>query len=104
MTSDDIQGKITPGTLVYGRELPSMNIILQFHPGDSLDETYTTDTDHLREAFAKVRKANKKLMEVYHQEFITKLITQATNKRDRYKFVPHKQLSVCDYYCSPNRS
>ena len=79
-TEDDIPGTITPEMVVYGRELPSMNIIPQFHPDDSCDETLTTDTDHLREAFAKVRKANKKLVAVYHQEFLTQIITQATNK------------------------
>ena len=43
-----------------------------------------------------LRAANERLVDVYSREFLTQLIFQSVDQKDRYKQVSHKSLSVGD--------
>ena len=43
-----------------------------------------------------IRAANERLVDVYFREFLTQLISQSVDQKDRYKQVSHKSLSVGD--------
>jgi len=85
---------ITPEHLLYGREIPSVNIIpaLQADYGDEYDES----PEVVRREYEKLRSVMEKMTELYHGEFLAQLISQSTDKRDRYKPVTHKIISPGD--------
>ena len=89
---------ITPEQLIHGRELVSMNLI----PGlQALDDNFdpkniSVSADRLRDLYYKLRKVRGNLVKLYNEEFITGLIGQATNEKDRYSRVNHDALEVGD--------
>ena len=92
----DIPDAITPEMLLHGRELLSLNIIPQMQPVYDNDDEFVPCPDNFKKFFFKARKANSELINLYHGEFLHQLISQAVDKKDRYKPVLHKQLDVGD--------
>lgn len=92
---EDVPSAITPEMLLHGRELMSLDLIPQLQPISSEDPTFSV-TGCIEDEYRKLRDCNEKLHRVYHSEFLTKLIAQATDKPDRYKPVLHKCPSVGD--------
>ena len=84
---------ITPEMLIYGRELISVNVIpqIQYELSDETD-----NLGSIRDEYSRIKIANKRLVESYSSEFLVKLISQAIDKRDRYKPVSHKNLDIGD--------
>ena len=96
--SESIPIAITPESLLHGRDLVSLNIIpaLQPIPGDVDWNIDRTPADNVRDTYYKLRNVRAKLVDLYHFEFITNLITQATNKPNRFNPILHKKLSIGD--------
>ena len=90
----DYPGAITPEMLIHGRELLSFNIIPKLQP--DFFQNFDPDDRDVSDDFRKLSKACDKLRDIYHEEFLVNLITQATDKRSRYKPVLHQKLSVGD--------
>lgn len=89
----DLPTPITPEMLLYGRELVSLNII----PQPQFDDFhYEENPNFMRQSLEKISRVHKKLFEIYNCEFLTTLISQAVDKRDRYKPVKNCRLSVGD--------
>ena len=85
---------ITPEMMLYGRECPTVNLIPQLQP---LTDEYTPDTDKsLADEYEKLRRVKERLVEVYHEDFMVNLISQAVDKPERYQPVPHQPLAVGD--------
>ena len=94
---DEVPTIITPELLLKGYETVSVNIIPplqhveeEYVPGGSMSNNSIVD------AYGKIRKVREKLIDLYHSEFLATLITQAVDKRDRYKPVQHRPLQPGD--------
>lgn len=87
---------ITPEILIHGQELLSLNLIpeLQVNPEQILSISNTTK--HINDNYNQFQATLKRLKRTYHSEFLTKLIEQAVDRKDRYKIVHHKVLKVGD--------
>ena len=99
---------ITPKMLIHGRELPSVNCIPNLQPDPEPEEWNVNPTQLIRDSYAKMRKILESMTDVYHDEFLSTLIKQATDKKDRYTPVQHRGLRVGDIvlikekYVKPN--
>jgi len=89
---------ITPELLLRGYHLLSANIIPQLQTvEDREDLDYSADpTKQIQMSYSKLCNVRRKLLEVYHEQFVTKLIAQATDVAGRYRPVNHTQLRVGD--------
>ena len=99
-SSPDVPEVITPELLLHGFDLLSVNLVphLQSIPEDA-DWGPTGDytgTSQVTDIYSKLRKVRGELMKIYNEEFLCKLINQATDKSSRYSPVLHKKLSVGD--------
>ena len=94
----DVPDPITPEEMVRGFKLISLNLIPELQSVDDLDPTWKNDNpvDIIKTSYHKLKKARSNLNELYQSEFLTHLVTQAINKKDRYKPVSHKTLQVGD--------
>ena len=96
--SDEVPEPITPERLLRGYDLVSINVVPNLHIEDSNDITWE-DKDNVKKIktnFDKLNKVRKKLVELYHSEFLATLITQAVDRKDRYKPVKHQGLNIGD--------
>ena len=94
MAQDELPFCITPEMLIRGVDCPTLNIIPQlqsveaeFEPGQGND---------LSSAYEKLKRVREKMIDVYHRDFMVNLISQATDKPDRYLPVKHKTVRVGD--------
>ena len=94
--SVDVPEPITPEMLVHGRELLSLNIIPQLQTGYTTDPNFEPNPKQFKLHYDKLQRANENLFSTYHQEFLTNLISQAIDKKSRYRPVSHKKLLVGD--------
>ena len=93
---DDVPEPITPEILIHGYELVSVNVIPklhidsnpEWHPGALLEE--------LRNNYQQLQKVRDHLITIYQEEFLTNLMEQATDRKDRYKSVSHKSIKPGD--------
>jgi len=91
----DFPEPISPEMLLFGRELLSSNLIPDLQP-DGVNDPSFEPIKNIRQNYNRLKIVNEKLVELYHSEFITNLISQATDRRDRYKPVRHEKLQVGD--------
>ena len=90
---------ITPELLIHGFNLPSVNIIPALQAVDMNEFSVDEDFDpiqNVRNTDDKLRKIRQYLNDVYNDEFLPQLISQATNEKSRYAPVRHDPLSVGD--------
>ena len=85
---------ITPEMLIKGRDLVSLNLIPELQSVDSRDLNFTLD--NIRSSYAKLEKTNSNLIDIYHEEFMVQLISQATDKIDRYRPKTRTSLKAGD--------
>lgn len=97
--NDYIPSPITPETLIYGREVPSLTILPSltedFDVGDlpySLENLHS----HIINSSAKLAKCNKLLIRLYNEEFLHTLSKQASDKPGRYAPVKSSDIGVGD--------
>jgi hypothetical protein len=83
--------------LIRGHDLVSLNIVPSLQPTESEDfSPVQIPAEPIRDSYSKLRRTLENLSESYHSEFLTKLISQATDKIDRYKPVQHHKLRADD--------
>lgn len=96
----EVPEPITPEMLIKGYETKMMDIVpaqetFEDYRGDDLED-YSPNIDSINTAYTNLRAAKGRLREAYHHEFLGSLISQAVDKKDRYKPVKHDQLKVGD--------
>ena len=94
-----IPDPITPEILLHGYELASVNVIPHLQHRDFQDPDWTTDSDFhetIRKNSEKLQKARQSLIKLYHEEFLTTLMSQAVSMKNRYAKVSHHKLSIGD--------
>ena len=97
---DDVPFCITPQMLVRGYETFSLNIIpyIQGDNSDSSDPSFTPmeSSAEIVRGYEKLARVRARLLDVYHSEFLTTLVSQAVDKKDRYLPVQHKPIKPGD--------
>ena len=97
--NESIPAPITPEILLKGHELNSLNVIPQLHPVPQMDPDWVPNVSPVspvQDSYGKLRKVRESLTEIYNNEFLTQLISQATDRKSRYKPASHKSLEVGD--------
>jgi len=98
--SDGVPSPITPELLLKGYHSVSLNLIPGLHPSPHTDdpdwEPSVSKPSSIISIYKKLKNAREKLVKIYHEEFIAKLIYQAVNERDRYKPKNHNRISKGD--------
>lgn len=91
--SDEVPAPITPELLVKGYDIPSIHLI----PTTSFEYRPSGDSsDTIAETFSKLTKIREKLTSLYHNEFLPQMISQAVDKKNRYKPVTNKIIQPGD--------
>lgn len=76
-----------------------MNIIPQLN-SQELDPDWelsrVNSVDHIRVSYGRLPKCKDFLVQLYNDEFLSNLVDNATNSKNRYKPVKHKELIVGD--------
>ena len=97
LRGNNLPEPITPEILVKGYELPVVTIIPELCSESSdLDEDFKPTTEVIRRNFNKLKKVRNRAVKLYHEEFLGNLISQATNKTDRYKRTNHSEIKPGD--------
>ena len=91
---DEMPEVITPELILKGYEPLSFNVIPDLQPDQ--DDYLPDGSVSLEDSYNKLRSVREKLIDTYHADFLTNLIHQATDQKDRYKPVSHEGLSVGD--------
>ena len=91
---------ITPENLIRGYDLHSLLVVPGLQYNDVTDPDYKPDQDlgssYINDNYQKLRAAMKRLTDNYHHDFLTQLMYQSTDKRDRYKPTATETLQVGD--------
>lgn len=90
---------ITPEMLIKGYELTSLNLIPELHEIPDADPDWLANSDpsqKIQDEYIKLRKVRNSLIHKYHSEFLGTLISQAVDKKDRYKPVVQESIKVGD--------
>ena len=86
---------ITPEMILKGREVTCVNI-LPPNNSEDLDEVTGSETNTVERRYEKLAKAREKLTGLYQGEFMQTLISQAVDKKGRYKKRSHKEIRKND--------
>ena len=80
--------------LIHGHDLVSLNIIPELQTNLNGEDEYNSERSSKKfgDDFTKLKKVRAHLVENYNSEFLSKLIKEAINKKDRYKPVFHDRL------------
>lgn len=92
----NVPDPITQELLVHGHVLSTVNIIPALASDGLADTDYTTAK--IESGHSSLQRVRSTLRDLYNGEFLINLISQATDVKDRYKPVRHKQLSVGDFF------
>ena len=92
----DVPDPITPELLIHGYELPTVNVNPSFASECIDDPDFSAGLERIKTEYSKLKKVRAKLVDIYNEEFVTTLIAQSTNEKEKYKPVLHKRLSVGD--------
>ena len=98
-SGDCMPDVITPELMTHGYDLISCNVIpeLQTDPlSDPNDPLWTLNNDKIRDSYKQLKLIRTKLIDVYYNEFLTKLAYQAADKDSRYKPVSHNLVEPGD--------
>ena len=86
---------VSPELLIYGRELPTLN--LQFHHRDpDWQSPNPKDSEQINKQLKKYIETKNMLNQLYNEEFIQKLLDQSVDKQNRYSSTFHNQVNVGD--------
>lgn len=99
LDENEVPLSITPEMLIKGYETCTVNIVPHLHTEDA-DEDNSDSFDLVenpaRAHYVQLRQAKERLEKVYHEEFLCTLISQAVDKKDRYRHVHHEKLQPGD--------
>ena len=95
---NDVPEPITPEKLIRGYDTLSLNLIpsLQGMPEDPDWQAPVSSASHIKDEFEKLRKVRENLIDNYHSEFLATLVSQAVDKKDRYRPVQQHNIKVGD--------
>ena len=92
-TEQSVPSPITPECLIRGYDLISVDVIPELQAYPEYDWLPTDNPQsHIKSANEKLKKVRQKLIEVYNEEFLSNLVSQAVNLKDRYRPVTHKHI------------
>ena len=95
LSPDQVPTSITPEMLIRGFDCAAVNLIPQLqHVQDNYEPG--KDSEFIRDEYQKLGKVREKMVEIYHEDFLTNLIYQAVDKVDRYKPILHKIVKPGD--------
>ena len=96
-SNDSLPEVITPAMLMRGYSLYTTNIVPAFQIRDYEDPDYAPETTMgIKNKFAKLIEAKRRLQETYQSEFLAQLTQQATDKKERYRKVAHTSIQKGD--------
>ena len=84
---------ISPEMLIYGRELPSLNLQLH-HRDPDWQPQVPKDSEQINKQLRKYIETKNKLNQLYNEEFIQKLLDQPIDKHNRYSPTFHNAINV----------
>ena len=87
---------ITPEKIIRGYELPSLNILPYVDNSDDPDWEPGVSSEKIKENYKKFESVRDNLVKTYNEEFLSNLIVQAVDRKDRYKPVSHENIEVGD--------
>ena len=93
ISDEEVPEPITPELLLKGYDLPCVNILPSLHSADP-DWNPSNAVTKLSEDFVKLQRVKDNLVRLYHDEFLTNLIKQAVNVKDRYAPATHEQINA----------
>lgn len=99
LDSDEVPQSITPEMLIKGYETCTLNIVPHLQTNDLDDDpsdNFEPVEDSARKQYEKLRRVKERLESLYHTEFLRTLISQAVDKKDRYRTIKHDKLSPGD--------
>lgn len=96
---DHVPEVITPEMIIHGSALPSVNCIPGLHPVPSDPDWVGKPVKIVRDSYEKLRLVRTRMLEMYNQEFFSKLVDQAVDKGDRYVSKKHAVISIGDVVC-----
>ena len=86
---------ITPEILLRGYDLPVLNVlpdeslVSDFESPQNLGDTVVTN-------FERLNKVRKRLVELYNEQFLSQLLDQSIDQKNRYQTVKHEKLKPGD--------
>lgn len=89
----DIPAPITPELLLKGYDVSSLHIIPSVTNEWKPEEN---SSDKIAVSFEKMSSVRKKLNDLYHEEFLSQMMSQAVDVQGRYKPVMHKKIKTGD--------
>ena len=97
LSFDNVPEPITPEHLTRGYELSSLNLIPELQPIPFDDKDFdASSVGNIQKNYEKLCKVRKSLVDIYHDEFLGTLISQAVDRGERYQPVTHRLLKVGD--------
>ena len=92
---------ITPELLLRGYNLLHVNLVphLENIPDDpdwDFSARDKANSSSVKDIYSRLRRVRSNLKKVYHEEYITRLIDQATDRKGRYIPIKHKGLQKGD--------
>ena len=88
---------ITPEELVYGRKLPSFNVIPEADDGEDPGfEDQILPVNLIKDRFSKLQKVRSRVNDLYSHEFYNQLLDQSTDRRNLYSPKTHFKLEIGD--------
>ena len=95
---NNVPEPITPEHLIKGYEPASLNILPELLPlpQDPEWSPKRGPSNSVRDSYFKLQKIQANVREIYSQQFLKTLISQAVDKKDRFQPVKHKGVEVGD--------
>ena len=94
--SEDVPSPITPEILLRGYETLALNVVPGLQPVQSDDYVPGSHQSSIKPNYERLCKVRDRLIDVYHSEFLTTLVSQAVDKPERYRPVLHRELKPGD--------
>ena len=91
---DELPEIITPELLLKSHEIVPIGLVPGLQPTE--ENFDPEDNPSINEEFQKLKLVRERLIDIYHEEFLTTLLYQATDKTDRYKIVKHELIKPGD--------
>ena len=99
---DEVPVPLTPELIVKGYDVPCISIVPQLNSSDEddsweySDEMLNDKQKYIFSQFQKLKKVRSNLQKVYRDEFVSNLMNQSTDRKNRYSKNTHKALKVGD--------
>ena len=94
-TTDADVNAITPEMITKGRDVTCVNI-LPPNNSEDLDDVSEADSGTIVRRYDQLARARERLTELYQGEFMQTLISQAVDRKGRYKKKLHKEIQRND--------